>query len=200
MKVYKKILVSSLVFVLVLSVSNRENYKESISAVVPAHQIPLDQKTVALIKSMNDTIDIEVHKSKNRKEIECLAKNIFYEARNQPVMGKVSIAFVPITRSKESSHSICRVVYQKNNRGCQFTWVCTVKKQKGNAIEQKAKKEALIIAYLAYNNMISDPTEGANFYYNPKLAHPKWAKTMAIIKTMYANNGYIGDHLFLKNY
>ena len=54
------------------------------------------------------------------RETQCLADNIYFEARGEPFKGKVAVALVTINRTKSDKfpRTICGVVYQKG----QFTW------------------------------------------------------------------------------
>ena len=54
-------------------------------------------------------------------EVTCLAKNIFYEAQNQPVLGMVAIADVTLNRVKDPRwpSTVCAVVEQRR-------WIKTV--------------------------------------------------------------------------
>jgi spore germination cell wall hydrolase CwlJ-like protein len=49
------------------------------------------------------------------KELDCLAKNIFYEAGSEPEEGKAAVGIVTINRSQDPrfGNSICQVVNQK---------------------------------------------------------------------------------------
>jgi spore germination cell wall hydrolase CwlJ-like protein len=49
------------------------------------------------------------------KEIRCLAKNIYFEARNEPTLGQIAVAFVTLNRvdSNQFPDTICTVVEQK---------------------------------------------------------------------------------------
>ena len=50
-------------------------------------------------------------------EIMCLAKNIYYEARGEPLHGKIAVAQVTLNRVTHRTQfeaSICGVVYAKN--------------------------------------------------------------------------------------
>ena len=64
-------------------------------------------------------------------QLDCLARNIYYEAGYEPFEGKVAVAQVTINRAEsgEFPSDICRVVYQKNvvyeKVLCQFSWYCT---------------------------------------------------------------------------
>lgn len=68
--------------------------------------------------------------AQREKELECLAKNIYYEAGTEPFEGKVAVAQVTInrTKSKDFPKDICAVVYERNivyNKViCQFSWFC----------------------------------------------------------------------------
>jgi hypothetical protein len=74
------------------------------------------------------------------EETLCFAKNIYFEAGNQPLAGKVAVAHVVFNRMEHSSYpqDICGVVYQarwrENWKGeqvpirhqCQFSWFVMV--------------------------------------------------------------------------
>ena len=48
------------------------------------------------------------------KQRECLARNIYFEARNEPFAGQFAVAMVTLNRvhDKQFPNSICEVVYQ----------------------------------------------------------------------------------------
>lgn len=64
-------------------------------------------------------------------DLTCLAKNIYYEARNEPKEGKVAVGVVTLNRVDHPKYpdSICEVVNHRtrNKEGktiCQFSWTC----------------------------------------------------------------------------
>jgi spore germination cell wall hydrolase CwlJ-like protein len=195
----KQLFIFSLTLLLFLTFSTASKKYVAAPLTLTATVSTKEREVSALVASLHDSIIRSIHNDKHKKEITCLAKNVFYEARNQPIMGKISVAYVPVTRSKNANVNVCKVIRQKSSHGCQFSWTCTKTKHKSNVIEDKAWNEALIVAYLVHHNKIEDPTMGATFYYNPKKAHPTWAKTKTIVKTLYTNAGYIGDHIFLRD-
>ena len=71
-----------------------------------------------------------VSASTRMKELDCLTRNIYWEAASEPFEGKVGVAQVTINRmnSGKFADSICEVVYQKNvfyeKVVCQFSWYC----------------------------------------------------------------------------
>ena len=116
-------------------------------------------------------------------EIKCMADNIYYEASNQPLIGKVAVAYVTLNRVEDSDFkdSICGVVYEKSpnkNRTCQFSWTCQAKRFKpitdANVAVWKSCYDIAISVILNYNKHV-DPTEGALFYHADWI-NPKWKR------------------------
>jgi spore germination cell wall hydrolase CwlJ-like protein len=64
------------------------------------------------------------------KHLQCLAKNIYFEAATEPFEGKVAVAQVTINRANSGRfpEDICDVVFQKTKMAdrviCQFSWYC----------------------------------------------------------------------------
>jgi N-acetylmuramoyl-L-alanine amidase len=56
----------------------------------------------------------------------CMALNIFFEARSEPIQGQIAVAEVTLNRvaSDDYPNTICEVVLQENSQGCQFSWWC----------------------------------------------------------------------------
>jgi spore germination cell wall hydrolase CwlJ-like protein len=65
-----------------------------------------------------------------KQQIDCLARNIYYESASEPYEGKLAVAQVTMNRVKSSRFpgSVCSVVYQKSvirdKMVCQFSWTC----------------------------------------------------------------------------
>ena len=55
---------------------------------------------------------------KDYEEIDCLARNIFFEARGEEFWGRLAVAAVTLNRSNKYDVSICKVVHEKH----QFSW------------------------------------------------------------------------------
>jgi spore germination cell wall hydrolase CwlJ-like protein len=64
------------------------------------------------------------------RSLDCLTRNIYWEAASEPFEGKVAVAQVTLNRmqSGKFADSVCGVVYQKNvfyeKVVCQFSWYC----------------------------------------------------------------------------
>ena len=138
------------------------------------------------------------------KQHECLAKNIYFEARNEPFAGQFAVAMVTLNRvhDKQFPNSICEVVYQglhwasghpKRNR-CQFSWYCDGKvddvKNKRAYMESETIADLAMEQYKTLKSKGLDITEGARYYHTYEVS-PKWSKTFPIV-------GRIGDHIFYR--
>lgn len=120
---------------------------------------------------------------------ECLARNIYFEAGNQPLAGQIAVALVTINRVKNSQfpNTICEVIYQaklrKNARGedvpiigqCQFSWFCDGKSDR--PVDSDTWLEALGIAYNLFDVNVIDITEGA-LWYHADYTLPYWTNQL----------------------
>ena len=139
-----------------------------------------------------------------KKQLTCLATNIYFEARNEPFAGQFAVALVTLNRVNDTAFpdTICDVVYQgihtsdgfpKRDR-CQFSWYCDgasdeVRNPKAYEVTLKTAN----LAMLQYDKIKSeglDYTEGARYYHTYEIS-PRWSKT-------YPKVGRIGDHIFYR--
>jgi spore germination cell wall hydrolase CwlJ-like protein len=127
-------------------------------------------------------------KQKVMREVECLAKNIYYEAGSEPRNGKLAVAQVTMNRvkSNEFPRSVCGVVYQKSKGVCQFSWVC---EKDLHPRYGKEWKESLKIAESILINKKSYNVVGTAKYFHATYVDPAWSNT----KNMVAQ---IGNHIF----
>jgi N-acetylmuramoyl-L-alanine amidase len=130
----------------------------------------------------------------------CLAQNIYFEAGNQPLVGKIAVSQVVINRveDKQFPDTICGVVYQSklgtNWRGqvyplrnkCQFSWYCDGKSDKPT--DSKTWLESVLIAEKILENYYPDITEEA-LWYHADSVNPYWSKQLNRTVT-------IDNHLF----
>lgn len=125
--------------------------------------------------------------SHDRKQIQCLAENAYFEAGNQSKRGKIAVTNVVMNRveDKRFPKTPCGVVYQRTKRVCQFSWVCEGKKRI-RSMEQYA--EAKQVALDVYLNNVGDVTNGAKFYH-ADYVNPGW--NLRRVKK-------IGDHIFYR--
>ena len=126
--------------------------------------------------------------SNNNNEIDCLAKNIYFEARNQSFIAQKAVAFVTLNRVEDDKYpdDICSVVWQDK----QFSWTHDGKSDIPKNLEAWAV--AIIAAQEVIRNYgsIHDPTRGAVMYHTVR-ARPYW-------RNYYTVTVIIEDHIFYK--
>lgn len=127
-----------------------------------------------------------------RRQVECLAKNIYYEAGYEPKEGKIAVALVTLNRSvhPEFPSDLCEVVSQKKKNTCQFSWYCETKKNRNELAFEEAKRIALYV-YANYERM-RDITGGAIFY------HADYVNVRKIGVQNLQKTAVIGRHIFYK--
>ena len=118
------------------------------------------------------------------QQIDCMAKNIYYEAGSEPYEGKLAVAQVTMnrTRNPQFPHTVCGVVYEKD----QFSWVA----EKHRGITDKyAWEECVMIAKRALTEHKLHDTiyKTKSMYFHNTSVHPEW-KFKYVAK--------IGNHLF----
>lgn len=117
------------------------------------------------------------------QDIECLAKNIYHEARGEPLEGQIAVAQVTVNRvqSGEFQSSICKAVYADK----QFSW--TIGKPK-TVKDRKAWEASVAIATAVLTKSIHLPDFKA-LYFHTKQVKPRWNRTKRIVAV-------IGNHIF----
>lgn len=110
-------------------------------------------------------------------ELHCLALTIYFEARGEPMAGKIAVGHVVLNRvaSDHFPHSICAVMKQGGDLHrfrCQFSFWCDGQSDK--PANKRAWNEAMFIATLLETGMTADPTHGA-LWYHAENVKPDWA-------------------------
>jgi spore germination cell wall hydrolase CwlJ-like protein len=144
------------------------------------------------------------------EEIECLAQNIYHEARGQDYAGQLAVAHVTINRMQHRRFpdTVCGVVKQGHTKPswkdgrpipiknkCQFSWYCDGRSDDIN--EPKAWQKVKVTALLVYHNRVNgylynkrwnDNVLGAMWYHNTQV-NPYWVDSMHKVK-------HIDNHIF----
>ena len=121
----------------------------------------------------------------------CLAQNIYFEARSEPVDGMLAVGHVVINRvaSDRFPNTICKVVRQGGDRRlhhCQFSWWCDGRSDKPH--NKVAWNVARMLAWFIYNGYTEDPTGGA-LWYHADYVTPSWRQA-------FTAGPQIGRHIF----
>jgi spore germination cell wall hydrolase CwlJ-like protein len=128
------------------------------------------------------------------QQVDCLAKNIYFEAGIEPRAGKIAVAEVTMNRVRSAAFpkTVCGVVYQKTRVGsrtvCQFSWVCQGKNTPRN---QRAWRESRNIAESILIAKKSYGVVGSAKFFHATYVNPEWADESRII-------AQIGNHIFYR--
>jgi spore germination cell wall hydrolase CwlJ-like protein len=141
-------------------------------------QIAIDMPTINLKK-----IDM--------KQIACMARNIYYEAGAETMLGQAAVARVVMNRINHGfAETPCKVIYQKatvnENVVCQFSWVCADKTDpsKSNPKYKQAMRVAYEVMVLdMYNNVVPKSA----LFFHAITIDPLWP---------YKQVAKIGNHIF----
>lgn len=120
------------------------------------------------------------------KDIECLARNIYWEAGNQSMLGKVAVANVTVNRVKHGywGRNICEVVYKPG----QFSWT-KVKKRAWIQLKDSAWEDSKLIAQAVLTNGMHVKKLQTALYYHADYVEPNWRDERSKITK-------IGNHIF----
>lgn len=119
-------------------------------------------------------------------QTQCLARNIYWEARGETLEGQLAVAATTLNRVKhpEFPRTICGVVYQPG----QFSWTATHRKAKIS--DWQGWQQAVLAAQLA-QDYYPHSAFPALYFYNPKKIRPLWARRKQVVAR-------IGSHVFLR--
>jgi spore germination cell wall hydrolase CwlJ-like protein len=129
------------------------------------------------------------------KQLDCLAKNIYWEAQGESYEGKVAVAQVTINRLRSGKYgsSICHVVYQRERKNnvtvCQFSWTCT-NKTRINPRNRKLFRESEEIAARVFLEDYRISSIRTAMYFHSESINPRWKKVRI---------AQIGGHIFYRD-
>jgi spore germination cell wall hydrolase CwlJ-like protein len=124
-------------------------------------------------------------------EVTCLALNIYFEARSEPLEGMLAVGHVVMNRvaHRKFPDSVCGVIRQGGEvvrHRCQFSWWCDGRSDRPR--NPVAWDAARLMAWFIYNGHTEDPTGGALWYHADYVA-PYW-------RDAYHRGPRIGRHIF----
>ena len=138
-----------------------------------------------------------------RRELDCLARNIYWEARSEPVEGMIAVAQVTLNRVAHNSFpdDICDVVYQGPTKAswkdksvyypvkhrCQFSWYCDGKSDRIPSVNQTIFDRCYEVARLVLIEGTRLPNIKQAIFYHADHVRPGWR---------YPKLAKIGTHIF----
>ena len=114
----KKILTWTNMSIMVIALSATQS-----TASIEADKVPhIDQHMMKVIVKQEQSI---------KRQLGCLARNVYYEANGEPMRGQMAVAQVTVNRARSGLYprDLCAVVAQstavdEDTRVCQFAWYC----------------------------------------------------------------------------
>lgn len=125
----------------------------------------------------------QISDTQKHRELQCLAKNIYFESRGEPFHGKIAVAQVTLNRVQHDTNfksTICGVVYENK----QFSWTDS----KLSVKDKEAWNESVKIAQAVVAGTLRLPNFDA-LYFHTKQVYPHWRKSKKIVRV-------IGNHIF----
>lgn len=135
--------------------------------------------------------DLGVYSGADR-QLDCLARAVYYEARSEDTSGQMAVAEVVMNRVRDARFpkTICEVVYQGQyrNTGCQFTFTCdgSVRHKPRGGAWDRAKDIALHVML-----GLNEPITNKATHYHTDYVNPYWAP--GLVET-----AVIGTHIFYR--
>ena len=144
----------------------------------------------AVVKSANDKLDALVTSLTNPvvnvKELQCLARNIFFEAGSEPEEGKVAVGLVTLNRVQDGrfASSVCGVVDQKITRAVSKTHVVEKKTLFKVVREEHTVWSKISVCQFSWRCMTTK---------NPKSQDERWLESQRIAHDLLASQVTYSD-------
>lgn len=130
----------------------------------------------------------------DEEEIQCLALNIYHEARGEPIEGMVAVTLAVLNRVADPEYpdSVCGVISHRmtsDPKQCQFSWYCD-----GRSDQPKEEEPWMIAQAIArdiFHDGVPEIVADAQFYVRCEIRRD-WLKRMELVEQ-------IGSHCFYRN-
>lgn len=131
----------------------------------------------------------------HRQSLACLAKNVYFEARGEPIAGQYAVAEVTMNRKASGIYpkTVCEVVYQQNWDPIRRRYVGAFSWTEFNTLPDPTGYEwqrAWAIAEAVYYQRYT-PVLGGALHFHATHIKPQWAKERQRVSR-------IGRHVFYK--
>lgn len=134
-----------------------------------------------------DMASNDVSDPDRKREINCLAEAIYFEARGEPERGKWAVAEVVKNRveSRAYPNTYCGVTKQRKGNICQFSWACDSGRGKPAGAQWEI---AMNMATKVYDGH-KPGVVGDALFFHATFVKPSWSKVFTRV-------GKIGSHIF----
>lgn len=131
-------------------------------------------------------------------ELRCLAENVYFEARGEPLKGQYAVAEVTLNRvaSPHFPDTVCEVVHdtrwdsRRKRRVAHFSWTALQLKL-GFTPSGAAWNEAMTVATEVYDGTHTPVVPDDTLYFHVTYVDPYWAKSKKRVAR-------IGNHVFYR--
>lgn len=124
------------------------------------------------------------------RDLDCLTEAVYYEARGESPAGQAAVAQVVLNRVRHPAFpkTVCAVVHQRANGGCQFSFACDGSMRR--AREAGAWNRSRRVAERALNGAVMAEVGSATHFHTLMVA-PGWGPSMSRV-------AQIGLHVFYR--
>ena len=126
-------------------------------------------------------VEATAREAKHRRAVDlrCLAENVYFEARGEPLHGQFAVAEVTLnrTRSRHFPHTVCEVVHEsrfdtlRKRLVAHFSWT-ELPDLLAEPREGPAWDQAMNVAKAAYDSTYAPVVPGALFYHATCIRRP----------------------------
>lgn len=157
------------------------------------------------VTALSETVDDGANKGATRKarqavlsdvrnrELMCLAKGIYFEARGEPESGQIAVGQVILNRVAHPFYpeTICGVVFQNQHRRnkCQFSFACDGRSDRPR--NKVSWERSIRIAKKVVNGKAYVESVGKSTHYHANYVSPRWIGDMIRLDK-------IGKHIFYR--
>lgn len=154
----------------------------------PKNKIDFSQEEFLKISQASGlTFILSEARTVSHKEMQCLAKNIYHEARGESIAGMMGVAQVTLNRADteyRGKKTLCDVVHDTH----QFSW--TKDNQKTKKLDKSSWQQSQHIAQLVLLGVRIKEIEDSIYFHSHKIKSPSWTKNLSV-------NKKIGQHVYL---
>jgi N-acetylmuramoyl-L-alanine amidase len=150
---------------------------------------------IAVLAVFSSVMHAMVANDSKQRDLNCLAMNVYHEARGEPLAGQFGVAEVTMNRVADSRYpdSVCEVVYQKRwdylrkRHVSAFSWT---EFETVDVPEGEAWQRAVSVAEATLNGEHPEALDGA-VYYHAAYIRPSWTRGKQPVAK-------IGRHVFYR--
>lgn len=155
---------------------------------LPVPVVEFEEVSIPLqVKALHERAVVHMTES----EIQCMAKVMYFEARGEGSLGMAAVGYVVLNRMAHARYpdTVCTVVYDRNRRGCQFSWVC-------DGIPDVIRNQRLfaeareIAVDVMSTRMISNPIDDS-IYFRHHRVRSRYASSQRLV-------AQVGQHKFFR--